>query len=178
MTNDLLTSKSALPAEMDSAEERSMASKQARLDLRKRYKFMLGVGLLLAGVTLRYLVNRFPTIFQGGVADILKDVGALLVGTVAVTFIYERFIKREENELFLEDMRATLAAAQQQDKQEFLTGLRGILHDERKDSGIVVFHERPPVSAKIQVITMARTEVIEVGTALRTFVSYFTANGG
>jgi hypothetical protein len=119
-----------------------------------RYKGIVAVALILLGIALRYVVGRYPNFFIGGFGDMTKDFGALLVGTVAVTFIYEVFIKSDEHALFLAELKEAI-------------------RQERYNRFVRVYPERPPIEEKLRVISSAQKEVIELGTSLRTFVSYF-----
>ena len=113
----------------------------------------LGVLILLIGMTLRLVTyNRV-----GFVAESLRDVGSFLAVTVAVAFLYERVIHVRDRKIFLYDLDRLLE--------------RQLVGEQR---GFKLFAAgRPPLEEKVAVLQAATHEVIEYGTALRTFTNYF-----
>jgi len=86
-----------------------------------------------------------------------RDVGTFASVGVAVTFFYERFIRTEERKLYLSDLNQLLS--------QYLPS--------REDQLIVYEQGRPTLAEKLELINTAQFEVVELGIALRTFVSYF-----
>lgn len=110
--------------------------------------FVFGLGLLLASSEFTGIAWRF-----------LGTLGAFVAGAVAIPFIYERFIKAEDRQLFLSDLDNVLERRFGEKLME------------------PFIHERGRISLdhKVSLIKTAKVEVIEVGLSLRTSASYFVS---
>jgi len=114
--------------------------------------YLFGTIIFLAGLVARlYAYNK-----QGFAWEAVRDIGSFVSVTMAVAFVYERLIHVKEQRLFLAAMDELLE--------------RRMLGEQR---GIKVYTHRPPLEDKLEVVGKAKIEVTELGTALRTFVSYF-----
>lgn len=118
-----------------------------------RYYSLAGVIIFLLGVILRLsAIDK-----TGFIWEVAKDLGSFLVVAVAVPFLYEILIKSEERQIFLND-------------------LEEIIDDKLNNfqSDLIIYQDgRPKLSEKTDLIASARHEVINLGIAHRSFISYF-----
>jgi hypothetical protein len=142
------------------------------MTLIKRFKVALGLLLLLGGLAVRYFVAADH--WQGAWAELLNDFGALLIGSITLTFVYDNFIRSDEKTLFLEDLRSLLGELREEEREVLRSDLRILMRAERKGRVVMVYPGRPDIKDKIQVIKTAKHSVIEVGTALHTYANYLT----
>jgi len=120
-----------------------------------RYYNLVGIILILSGVTLRLL-----SIGKTGFAWIaIGDLGTFLAIAFAIPFIYDRLIKTEERELFLNDLEEVLEAKLQD------------IHN--RNFGLKLYDSRRNIDGKVVFFQNAKNEVIEIGISLRTFSGYF-----
>ena len=115
---------------------------------------MLTLGAIVVGVSLRYFAD--PHGFSNG-KDILKELGNFILITFVVAFIYENFVNYRY-------------------KHEFIHEIERILSERFNLPITKVYLQRPELSEKVELMIDATKEIIELGTALRTFVSYMQSN--
>lgn len=119
--------------------------------LLKRYHGALAAVIFVIGISLRLISINYSSV----VWRIIGDFGTFLAAAVAIPFIYERFIRAE-------------------DRQVFLSDLKDVLETKLANSQNVYprFYEfgRLPLNQKVSFLQCAKREVIEVGIALRTLV--------
>ena len=121
-----------------------------------RYHSIIAGVLFLLGLSMRLLA----TIYAGTLWQIIGDFGTFLAAAIAIPFIYERFIKSEDRRIFLSDLEDVLELK---------------LADVRDKERSPIIHElgRLPLHEKVAFFQGAKSEVIEVGIALRSFSGYF-----
>ena len=108
------------------------------------------------------LVISLYSSYQTGLFwEILGKIGTFLSAIIAVSFIYNLYSKATSQALFLEDMRLTLGKT---------------LQNYTIKSHFPKIHEsgRLTIPEKVSFINDIKFEYIEIGVAMRTFVSYFT----
>lgn len=116
---------------------------------------LIGIILFLLGAMLRLLsIGK-----EGFVWTALGDFGSFLAVAVAVPFIYDRLIKSEERELFLADLEEVIK-----------TNMQDICSQKSTPK---FYDSRRSLEEKIAFMETAKSEVVELGIALRTFASYF-----
>jgi len=140
--------------------------------LRQTYKFAIGLVILFAGLGLRYGVASLH--WAGAAAELANDFGAILVGSVTITFVYDNFIRTDEKAIFLEDLRELLLELREEDREALRSDMRILMRAERTGRVVMVYPSRPDIKDKIQVIKSAQHSVIEIGTSLHTYVNYLT----
>jgi hypothetical protein len=119
----------------------------------RRLFSLLSLLILIGGLGLR--LGAFGR--DGFLWEVARELGTFASVAVAVAFVYEHFIRSEERKLYLSDLEQLL--------KQYLP---------QKEKNLTVFEEgRPSLAQKLELIGSARTDVIECGIALRTFVSYF-----
>lgn len=119
---------------------------------------LLTIIAVILGLSLRLIAEPEPFRDLGKLArDFLKETGSFLLVTFVIAFIYENFVNYRSKQEF---------------RQELEDVLRGSMH-----LGIhAVYDRRPTVGFKAELLQSARTEVIEMGTALNTFKEYLKTN--
>jgi len=131
-----------------------------RLYVEKLYPYKNAVIILvlfISGLTISIYSS-----FQLGIFwEIVGKIGAFLSAVVAVSFIYNLYSKATSQALFLEDMRLI-----------FGRSLRD--HTITSHFPKIVESGRLPIQEKVQFLREVNQEYIEIGVAMRTFVSYFT----
>ena len=123
-----------------------------------RYHSVLGGLFFIVGFTLR-LVSTFY-FSDNLIWQIAGDFGTFLAGAIAIPFVYDRFIRNADRRVFLSDMQ-----------EVFDLKLKEIL-------GVGVspkYHEHGRLQLKQQVdfFKDSRSEVTQIGVALRTLTGYF-----
>lgn len=120
-----------------------------------RFYGLIAVVLFMAGIVLRVIsINR-----PGAIWPIVGELGTFLAAVVAIPFIYERFLKKEDRQTFLDDLAEVL------DQK---------LKRAQTDKVVRVYEEgRLPLAAKVALFEAAKRDIVEVGTAVRSFVGYF-----
>jgi hypothetical protein len=122
----------------------------------KRYHGIIAGVLFASGIFLRLLATNYP----GLVWQVIGDFGTFLAGAIAIPFIYERFIKSEDRRLFLSDLEEVLES-------------KLASYGHRQKSPVIHELGRLTVRDKVAFLQSAKSEVIEVGIALRSLVGYF-----
>ncbi len=118
-----------------------------------RFFYVLAALIFVVGLALRVAASGR----QGFMWEAAREFGTFVSVVVAVAFVYERFIRGEERKLYLSDLEEVL-------RRNF----------PKLEPGLILFEQgRPELSDKLAVISSAKCEVLEIGIALRTFVSYF-----
>ena len=121
-----------------------------------RYYNLVGAVLFLLGVALRLLsIGKTDFTWQ-----VIGDIGTFLAVAIAIPFIYDRLIKTEDHQLFLSDLEDVLDAKL---PSYWNQKLGFTLHEGGRRS----------IDEKVALIQPAKSEVVELGIALRTFSSYF-----
>jgi hypothetical protein len=121
-----------------------------------RYYTLVGAVLFLLGIALRlFSIGKTSFTWQ-----VFGDIGTFLAVAVAIPFIYDRLIKTEDRELFLSDL------------EDVLDDKLSSYWKEKRDLTVHVGGRRT-IGDKVAFIQTAKCEVVELGIALRTFVSYF-----
>jgi hypothetical protein len=115
---------------------------------------MLTLGAVVVGVSLRYFAD--PHGFSNS-KDILKELGNFILITFVVAFIYENFVNYRY-------------------KHEFIHEIERILSERFNLPLSKVYLQRPELNDKAALMKEAKQEIIEFGTALRTFTSYMQSN--
>lgn len=121
-----------------------------------RYYVLVGAFLFLSGLVLR-LISLEKTGFTW---QVIKDIGTFLAVIVVVRFIYNKLIKTEDRLIFLSDIEDIFDAK---------------LKSYWNPKPSLTLHEggRPSIAEKVAFFRNAKYEVVELGIALRTFISYF-----
>ena len=135
--------------------ERSIVAegRLAKQQLSRTMMLFVWVVVFLLGMLLRFAaVDKLGFAWQAA-----REVGSFMAVTMAVAFIYETFLRSRERSVFIDDLEDLLERK---------------MEGERR--GIKIFDDgRPALEEKLKVINEAQREIVEIGTALRTFVSYF-----
>lgn len=139
----------------------SGATKSANiLDFKESHRSLIGTSFYLitaVAVILGLLLKTLSLGKAGFLWEIAGEAGTFLSVTFAVAFIYERLIRRREHLHVLDDLANLL--------------------DEKlgkQSNGVFVYERgRPDLKQKLALYLQAKDEVIELGTTLRTFTSYF-----
>ncbi len=120
----------------------------------------LGFVFFVVGITIRLLSVTIDEKAHPFVRAASSDIGAFIVGAVAIPFVYEIFFRRDDEQEWHHRLDVLLdkklASLGQGDARPRLHG-----------------HGRLTMSEKVALFQDAQREVIEVGVSLRTFVSYF-----
>jgi hypothetical protein len=116
--------------------------------------YLFAVIAVLTGLLLRISAVHWGKGQESFAWDAVRELGLFLSVAFAVAFLYEWAIHREQRELFLHDLK--------------------ILLDQRVHAGLQNVHpQRYAVATKAKLLRTARSEVLEVGKSMRSFVSYF-----
>lgn len=120
-----------------------------------RYYNLVGATLFLFGVVLRLLsIGKTSFVWQ-----VTGDIGTFVAVAVAIPLVYDRLIKTEDRQLFLSDLNDALD-----------TKLKSYWNQK---SSLKLHDARRSIIEKAAFIQNAKSEVIELGIALRTFSGYF-----
>ncbi|MDJ0619764.1 MAG: DUF5919 domain-containing protein [Calothrix sp. MO_192.B10] len=133
---------------------------QPRQDLKSPLKKLLGRYYSLAGVIVFLLgvLLRLAALGKTGFFwDATKDIGTFLAVAVAIPFFYEKLIKSEERQLFMTELEELLDSK----FPNYKAGLK--LYEDG----------RPSISDKVDILLNAKSEVVSLGIAHRSFVGYF-----
>ena len=129
-------------------------------DFKKSHRSLLGASLYLiaaVAVLLGLLLKTLSLGKAGFLWEITGEIGSFLSVTFAVAFIYERVVRKQERLHVLDDLAKLL--------DEKLSN---------QSNGVLVYERgRPDLRQKLCLYLQAKDEVIELGTTLRTFTSYF-----
>lgn len=130
-------------------------------NLLKRYSTLIAITLFLLGLALRWIATITTGGTLGQIAwQILGDLGVFVAASVAVPFIYERFLKAEDRMLFLQDLEAII--------DNRLAKLSG------QGNFVRIYEQgRTPEIDKVRFYRGAKVEIIEFGLRLETFSQAF-----
>jgi len=121
----------------------------------KKFKFAIGIILLLCGITLRI----FSLLWSGIIFQIIGEIGTFIAVAVAVAYLYDIYLKDIDREIFLNDL--------------------SMLFDQKlsqiniKKDQPLFYSERRKIDQKIAFYEKSTIEIIEVGAALNTLSTYF-----
>ncbi|MBB6050764.1 hypothetical protein [Armatimonas rosea] len=115
---------------------------------------ILTILAVIIGVGLRYIAD--PHTFSNN-KEIIKEIGNFILITFVVGFIYENFVNYRY-------------------KHEFIHEIENILSNKFNLPISKVYLQRPELNEKAELMKQATKEIIEFGTALRTFTSYMKSN--
>jgi hypothetical protein len=122
----------------------------------KHHQRILSGILFLIGLSLRLVsIGQPPGLWQ-----IVGELGSFVAAVIAIPFIYERWMKGADRQLLMADLEDLLDA-------KFITY--------RDNKSTPFFHEggRMSIPEKVAFLEDAQSEIIEIGTSLRSFVGYF-----
>lgn len=142
-----------------------------------QYQKLIAVLIFLIGIGLRlYSLNQTSELWK-----FVGEIGTFLAASIAIPFIYERFIKAVERQLFLKDLEKTLDkvldARSFSEKQFIVQSLEKKFSElNLLGSGSPALNETGRVSLedKKKFLETTRHEVIHVAISAGTFASYFT----
>jgi len=118
-----------------------------------RYYGFAGLIVFLLGVLLRLSALGKTGFFW----DATKDIGTFFAVAVAIPFFYEKLIKSEERQLFISELEELLDSKFPNYKVGFKLYEDG----------------RPSIAKKVDILLSAKSEVVYLGIAHRSFVGYF-----
>jgi len=117
----------------------------------------IALGLFIIGMATRIIAAGQT----GALWSILGELGSFIAAVIAIPFIYERFLKTEDRQVFLSDLDDLLDTKLSMILRP--TGKNPIVHEEG----------RLTVPQKVDFFKDAEKEVVELATAARSFVAYF-----
>lgn len=151
--------------------------KRSLESLFSRYQRLIAILIFLIGIGLRlYTLNQTNELWK-----FAGEIGTFLAASIAIPFIYERFVKAFEQQLFLQELEKVVNKAFD---SKSLLQRQLILEDIEKKflssnllgSSNPIFNETGRVSLenKKEFLGTAKHEVIHVAISASTFASYFT----
>lgn len=146
-------------------------------DLFRQYQGLIALLVFVFGLGLRlYSITQTNELW-----DFIGEVGTFLAASIAIPFIYERFIKVTDQKLLFKDLEyilnKVLTSHLLSERQVLIKAIEGkLLKLNLLGSNNLKFSETGRVSLedKKEFLGTARHEVIHVAISANTFASYFT----